>query len=65
MPDVEQLLTAATASNSPEFLIASHRGGATLKRVWNGRISNALDQTRIGRRALLSAVVAEMLQQVR
>jgi hypothetical protein len=63
--DVEQMLAATTEKYSDkqefklDFLIASHRDGATLKRIWNGGVSSRLEQTCIGQRDLFSALLKQ------
>jgi hypothetical protein len=59
--DVEQMLAAATAKfpEDLDFLIASHRDGVALKRIWEGTISCSLDETCIGERNLLSGVLKQ------
>jgi hypothetical protein len=59
--DVEQILVAATMEyeGQLEFLIASHRDGATLKRIWDGCISSGLEQACIGQRDLLPILIEQ------
>jgi hypothetical protein len=57
--DVEKILISATLEfgGKLEFLIASHRDGCTLKRIWDGHISSSLEQTCIGQRDLLPVLI--------
>ena len=62
--DVEQMLKAATTKYSderynPDFLIASHRDGVALKRIWDGHISSSQEQVCIGQRDLLSDLLKQ------
>jgi hypothetical protein len=50
----EQILVAATLEHFGhlEFVLASHVAGASLKRIWEGRISFGLESVSIGQRSL-------------
>jgi hypothetical protein len=55
--EVEELLRYATINyeyhaGGMEFILASHVNGASLKRIWNGNVSEHLDTTCIGDRDL-------------
>ncbi len=58
---VEKILAEATQKHFGmlEFIVVSHGDGVNLKRIWDGNISSNLDQTCIGQRDLLSAILAQ------
>lgn len=59
--DAEKILLAATKAyeGGLEFLIASHRDGASLKKIWDGYISSDLDQAYIGQDDLIPTFIRQ------
>jgi hypothetical protein len=57
---VEQSLAKATNEyrGRLDFILVTHHDGVALKRIWEGRISGHLNQTCIGQRDLLPALLA-------